>query len=84
MTKHEWGFIEILSCPHHIPPPPHVVLWWKVLLRELLTSLYFRSLLQRIVHFIYLNSSHQTKYGNKHQNWPLCTTLYSFLFIIVV
>lgn len=22
MTKHEWGFIEILSCPHHTPPPP--------------------------------------------------------------
>ena len=35
MTKHEWGFIEILSCPCHTPPPPHVVLWWKVLLSRI-------------------------------------------------
>ena len=35
MTKHEWGFIEILSCPCHTAPPPHVVLWWKVLLSRI-------------------------------------------------
>ena len=66
---------------------PHLPMWFcggKFYWAEFLTSLYFGSLLQRIVHFIYLNCSHQTKYENKHQNWPLCTTLYSFRFIIVV